>query len=91
MASGTAVVATPNRGAREVLQNGTCGIISPEERLGERLVQVLRESKLRQFLERAGLERAQSYGWDIVCRAYERLYRGETGADPLRKTKEVFA
>jgi len=76
MASGTAVVATPNRGALEVLQNGTCGIISGEERLGRRLIQVLRDSRLRGFLERTGLERAQCFGWDIVCKAYEVLYRG---------------
>ena len=76
MASGTAVVATPNRGALEVLQNGTCGIISGEERLGRRLIQVLRDSRLRGFLERTGLERAQCFGWDIVCKAHEVLYRG---------------
>jgi phosphatidylinositol alpha-mannosyltransferase len=89
MASGTAVVATPNRGALEVLQNGTCGIISGEERLGRRLIQVLRDSRLREFLERKGLERAQSYGWDIVCRAYEALYRGESMSREVRESKEL--
>jgi glycosyltransferase involved in cell wall biosynthesis len=78
MASGTAVVATPNRGAREVLHNGTCGIISGEDRLGRRLIQVMRDPLLRKFLERTGLKRAQCYGWDTVCGAYEALYRGES-------------
>jgi glycosyltransferase involved in cell wall biosynthesis len=89
MASGTAVVATGNRGALEVLQNGTCGIISGEERLGRRLVQVLRDSRLREFLERAGLERAQAFGWDIVCKAYEALYRGKACAGSTTETRGV--
>jgi glycosyltransferase involved in cell wall biosynthesis len=91
MASGTAVVATGNRGALEVLQNGTCGIISGEDRLGRRLVQVLRDSRLRKFLERAGLQRAQSFGWDTVCKAYEALYRGEACVGSVPKPKEVGA
>ena len=91
MASGTAVVATGNRGALEVLQNGTCGIISGEDRLGRRLVQVLQDSRLRKCLERAGLQRAQSFGWDIVCKAYEALYRGEACVGSVPKPKEVGA
>jgi glycosyltransferase involved in cell wall biosynthesis len=74
----------------EVLQNGTCGIISGEERLGRRLVQVLRDSRLREFLERTGLERAQSFGWDVVCRAYEALYRGESVSSETREVREVL-
>jgi phosphatidylinositol alpha-mannosyltransferase len=90
MASGTAVVATPNRGAKEVLLNGTCGILSAEDRLGQRLIQVLRDSRLRRFLERAGLERAQAYDWDIVCSDYEKLYRGNVLSGSCRPTKEVL-
>ena len=91
MASGTPVVATPNRGALEVLQNGTLGIISGEERLGQRLIQVLRDESLREFLSRRGLERARSYGWDIVCRAYEALYRGKGQSGSVAFRQEVFA
>jgi phosphatidyl-myo-inositol alpha-mannosyltransferase len=91
MASGTAVVATPNRGALEVLQNGTCGIISGEERLGKRLLQVLRDARLREFLEQTGLKRAQSYGWEIVCHAYEKLYEGSGLVDLKKQVGEVVA
>lgn len=91
MASGTAVVATPNRGASEVLQGGTCGILSSEERLADRLVQVLHDSRLRAFLERVGLSRAQSFGWDIVCEAYEKLYQGKARVEGGRKLREEFA
>ncbi len=91
MASGTAVVATPNRGAKEVLLNGTCGILSPEDRLGQRLIQVLRDSRLRGFLEQAGMERAQAYDWGVVCSSYEKLYLGKAPSGACRQTKEVLA
>lgn len=76
MASGTAVVATPNPGAIEVLNQGTCGLIVPASRLGSALVQVLRDTSLRRHLENAGLKQAQQYAWDRVCSAYESLYGG---------------
>jgi phosphatidylinositol alpha-mannosyltransferase len=91
MASGTAVVATPNRGALEVLQNGTRGIISGEDRLGRRLIQVLRDNRLREFLVRRGLERAKCYGWDVVCSAYEKLYRGKFQSGAVNSREEVLA
>jgi phosphatidylinositol alpha-mannosyltransferase len=76
MASGTAVVSTPNRGAQEVLQNGTSGILCGEDRLGKKLVKVLRDQRLREYLEQTGYKRARGYGWEVVCGAYESLYRG---------------
>jgi len=81
MASGTAVVATPNVGAIEVLKKGTCGLIAHEERLGRALVQVIKNASLRRFLEEAGLTESLRYGWPRVCAAYEALYQGVgTGA-----------
>ena len=76
MASGTAVVATPNPGAVEVLKNGTCGLVVPESRLGSALVQVIRDKALRRHLEAVGFSEAQQYAWDAVCSAYEALYQG---------------
>jgi glycosyltransferase involved in cell wall biosynthesis len=78
MASGTAVVATPNRGALEVLRSGTCGLVVPEERLGNALVQILRNPALRHYLESTGLRQAKKYSWDRVCSGYEMLYAGGT-------------
>jgi glycosyltransferase involved in cell wall biosynthesis len=91
MASGTAVVATPNRGALEVLQNGTCGIICDENRLGKKLIQVLRDSRVRVFLEQRGLCRSRAFGWDIVCKSYVDLYRGGAGLMSLKEMKGVAA
>lgn len=74
MASGTAVVATPNRGALEVLNRGTCGLVVHESRLGRGLVQILKDARLRRYLEQAGLRRAIDFSWERVCGLYEGLY-----------------
>ena len=74
MASGTAVVATPNPGAREVLGDGRYGRLSDEDGLGTALVDLLRDDGRRQTLAEAGLARSATYDWDRVAEAYERLY-----------------
>jgi len=74
MASGTAVVATPNPGAREVLGDGRYGRLSDEDGLGTALVDLLRDDGRRQTLADAGLARSTTYDWDRVAEAYERLY-----------------
>ncbi len=84
MASGVAVVATPNDGAIEVLNRGTCGLLVPEERLGAGIVQVLKDAPLRHYLEGVGLEQAKKYGWDRVCSAYEKLYEGQVVSSSRR-------
>ncbi|MBW3635209.1 MAG: glycosyltransferase family 4 protein [Armatimonadetes bacterium] len=76
MASGTAVVASPNDGAREVTQNGQSGLVVSDEKLAETLIQVLTQEKLRLKLQVAGLARAQDFSWERVCDQYEALYRG---------------
>ena len=77
MASGTAVVATPNPGAREVLREGRCGLLVTEAQLGDAVCGVLTDPARRRALEAAGLERARDFDWDQVCRQYEALYRNE--------------
>jgi glycosyltransferase involved in cell wall biosynthesis len=75
MASGTPVVATPNAGAREVTQEGQCGLLGQEGELAGHLLNVLTDSELRNRLGNAGLSRAKQFSWDSVCAQYERLYR----------------
>jgi len=75
MASGTAVVATPNLGAREVTREGECGLIAAEEELGATIYRVLTDAALRTRLQDAGLQRAQDFSWERVCAPYEQLYR----------------
>jgi glycosyltransferase involved in cell wall biosynthesis len=70
MACGTAVVATPNVGALEVLDNGRSGIIADLPELGDALLRILTDSPERQRLEQIGLERAQVFSWDKIVDAY---------------------
>lgn len=75
MASGTAVVATPNCGALEVTRDGEYGMIAEDAGLAEALIRVLENTELRRKLENAGVERATDFSWDRVCAEYEALYR----------------
>ena len=75
MASGTAVVASPNVGAVEVTRNGTDGLIAPDDKLGETLLRVLRDDSLRHKLEAAGRERVKDFDLNKVCEQYEEIYR----------------
>ena len=75
MASGTAVVATPNLGAREILDEGRLGVLSPDKDLGRNLVHMLCDSDEReQFAQRALREARDRYDWAVVAGAYEELY-----------------
>ena len=74
MACGTPVVASPNPGAREILENGLYGLLAEDRSLGEVLLELLRDADRRQEMSRRGLERAKNYGWDVIALQYERLY-----------------
>ncbi len=75
LASGTPVVATPNPGAREVLEDGRYGRIVEPAQLGPALLELLRDDDARDRLARAGLARAQDYRWPSVTAQYLALYR----------------
>jgi len=74
MAAGTPVVATPNAGAMEILDNGRFGLIVSEEHLGETLVKLLTDADLRERLSKSGLDRATVYSWERVAEQYEHVY-----------------
>lgn len=74
MAAGTLVVATPNPGAREVLDEGRYGVLADEASLGATLVRVLRSPELRAEYQARALEYVGRYDWDEVAAAYERVY-----------------
>jgi len=77
MASGTAVVASPNSGAREVTQEGRYGILASDSKLADQLIDILSDSRLREHLEAVGIERAQRFKWSSVCSQYEALYASQ--------------
>jgi phosphatidylinositol alpha-mannosyltransferase len=74
LAAGTAVVASPNPGARDVLAEGRFGVIAPDDALADGVVGLLEDEARRRALEQAGLARARAYDWDVVAAAYERVY-----------------
>jgi phosphatidyl-myo-inositol alpha-mannosyltransferase len=73
MASGTAVVATPNPGAREVLHGGG-GVIAEDDQLGATIVDLLASPARRQELAEQGVVAARRYDWAVVAADYEALY-----------------
>jgi glycosyltransferase involved in cell wall biosynthesis len=74
MAAGTAVVASRNPGALDVLDGGRFGVIAGDDELPGALVALLTDGERRRALERAGLDRAARYDWANVIDAYEALY-----------------
>ena len=75
MASGTPVVATPNVGAREVLADGTYGVLAKTRDLGNALLQLLRNDQQRASARVGTGARAKQFSWDRVIQSYEHVYR----------------
>lgn len=74
MAAGTAVVASPNPGALEVLDHGRYGLIVSDHDLGPALCRLLTDHDERQAYARRGRERARAFTWDRVAERYEAIY-----------------
>lgn len=79
MAAGTAVAASRNAGALEVLDGGRYGVIASDDRLADALIDLLSQREKRDALSRAGLQRARQYDWSAVTAAYERVYERVLG------------
>jgi glycosyltransferase involved in cell wall biosynthesis len=74
MSSGTAVLATPNTGASELLGNGRFGVLADDAIFGDALLRLLHDPDMRARIEAAGLERARAFAWQEVAHAYLDLY-----------------
>lgn len=81
MAAGTAVVATPNPGAMEVLDGGRYGVLASAAGLGETILALLKSTDRRERMAQAGSLRAQAFDWHRVVPQYEALYRRLAGPD----------
>jgi len=79
MASGTPVIATPNVGARYVLDGGKAGVLAPLVELGTALVRMLLDEEYRSDLRRLALERSKEFSLEHVVDAYEVRYRRSIG------------
>lgn len=74
MASGTAVVATPNAGSVEIVGPATGGLVVSEAEVAPAVVSLLQDGARRRELEATGREASARFDWDRVCAAYEDLY-----------------
>ncbi|MGI8801385.1 MAG: glycosyltransferase family 4 protein [Solirubrobacteraceae bacterium] len=84
MASGTAVLATPNAGARELIEDGREGVLVDEAELGRSLCSLLLDHERRSELAARGLAASERFGWDRIAREYERVYREALSAPERR-------
>jgi glycosyltransferase involved in cell wall biosynthesis len=81
MASGTAVVATPNPGSREVLADGRYGRLVDDRAFGAALLDLLAHEDVRRAAEVVGIERAQEFRADAMIDRYEALLMELCGQD----------
>jgi phosphatidylinositol alpha-mannosyltransferase len=75
MACGTCVVASPNPGSREVLEDGRYGVLAEDAAFGEALIATLGDAHRRRDMEAAGLCRANELSLDAMLDRYETLLR----------------
>ena len=80
MACGTAVVATPNPGSREVLESGTHGRLVDDAGFAAAIVDLLGDDNSRHALEASGLRRAQQLSVDSMIDRYEAVLAELSGA-----------
>jgi phosphatidylinositol alpha-mannosyltransferase len=74
MASGTPAIASPNAGAKEVLDHGKYGVIAEDKDLGTAILTLLQDSALRQSYVEKGIVRAQEFSWNNIADQYEDLF-----------------
>ena len=79
MACGTAVIATPNGGSREVLGDAYGGLVTDAE-FAPAILQLLTDEHRRRALETAGIARAAAFSIGRMIDEYEALLNGLRGS-----------
>ena len=77
MLSGNPVVASQNRGHRELIENGKTGFIVPiddSDAMAKNVLQLLQDEKTKQYIEKNALKFAQQYTYDSVKKELEQIY-----------------
>lgn len=74
MASGTAVIATPNPGAAELAGDDSGVVVVSEADLAAEITCLLTNADRRQFLERRGRSYVRRFAWPQVASEYESAY-----------------
>jgi len=80
MASGTALVVTPNAGAEDVIGDSGAGAIVDDKNFAEQLVALLGNVNLRDEMAAAGLLRAEDFSVARVAEDHVRHFRELVGA-----------
>lgn len=75
MACGTPVVATPNLGAIEVLDEGKYGVLCNDVDLSEKLIDLLKKDELRKKYTLEGMKRVEIFSVTKMCSEYEKIYK----------------
>ena len=88
LASGTAVVATPNAGAREVLGEGAWGVLANDQGLGQAINRLFADATARTGLARRGREHALNFAWERIAQRYERLYAQAAAAAAAHRRRQ---
>ncbi len=86
MASGTAVLCTPNDGARYVLDESKYGVLASDNEFADQLISLLTHPEKRVELERKGPLRARLFAPESIAAQHRELYRE---AIALRHQKRV--
>lgn len=84
MACGTAVVAVPNPGSREVLGGGRYGRVVDRATFGAAILELFDDVSARRQLESAGAERAKELSVDLMVDRYEAMLRRLIHSDERR-------
>jgi glycosyltransferase involved in cell wall biosynthesis len=79
MASGTAVLSSPNPGSEYVLSNGKYGVLADDSSFPIELERLLVDSSYRQKYVERGLTRAPHFSWQNVACAHLSLYKKAIG------------
>ena len=74
MASGTAIVSTPNSGAAHVLEDGHYGILVEDVSFVSRLIDLLKDRLLREGLATRGRARAEIFNWSKVSLRHKEVF-----------------
>jgi glycosyltransferase involved in cell wall biosynthesis len=74
MGHGIPVVASPNPGAQDLLGDGSWGVVTEDETLGEELIRLLGDPAARESIAARGRERAAAFSWDRMLDQHERAY-----------------
>lgn len=97
MASGTAVLCSPNDGAEYVLESGTFGRMVTDDLFASSLTSLLKNADEREALVKKGLERAQTFSWKAVAAQHRAVYEqamrehagGAADSLPVEKAYEL--